>query len=117
LHREPFTDGATLKLEAMWKRLRVALVVATGGAAVVFPSLSTNEARHQRITAPRPLPSDSYSYPPDMPFDRSDYVIKINQMSSFYDKRGEFAYAIHGERTVSFRAGGETTPKWGQTRW
>jgi mannose-6-phosphate isomerase-like protein (cupin superfamily) len=24
-------------------------------------------------------------------------VIKINQMSSFYDKPGEFGYAIHGE--------------------
>jgi mannose-6-phosphate isomerase-like protein (cupin superfamily) len=33
----------------------------------------------------------------DASFDRSDYVIKINQMSSFYDKPGEFGYAIHGE--------------------
>jgi hypothetical protein len=31
------------------------------------------------------------------PFNRSDHVIKINQMSSFYDKPGEFGYAIHGE--------------------
>ena len=40
---------------------------------------------------------ESYSHPPDAPFDRSDYVIKISQMSSFYDKPGEFGYAIHGE--------------------
>ena len=45
----------------------------------------------------RPLPAESYSRPPDASFDRSDYVIKLNQMSSFYDKPGEFGYAIHGE--------------------
>ena len=59
--------------------------------------LSTNEARQQRITVPRPLPLESYSRVPDVPFGRSDYVIKINQMGSFYDKPGEFGYAIHGE--------------------
>ena len=59
-------------------------------------------ASEQRlITAPRPLPSESYSHPPEAPFDQSDYVIKINQMSSFYDKPGELGYAIHGEGTGS----------------
>ena len=44
---------------------------------------------------PRPLPPDSHSRPPEASFDRS--VIKINQMSSFSDKPGDFGYAIHGE--------------------
>ena len=92
-----FTDGAIAEAGGYVERLRVVLVVATVGAAVVSPLLSTHAARQQRITVPRPLPSDSYSRPPDVPFDRSDYVIKINQMSSFYDKPGEFGYAIHGE--------------------
>jgi mannose-6-phosphate isomerase-like protein (cupin superfamily) len=78
-------------------RLRVLLAIATVGVVLICFAASTNEARQQRITVPRPLPSDSYSHPPDAAFDRSDYVIKINQMSSFYDKPGEFGYAIHGE--------------------
>ena len=77
--------------------LRVALVVGTMAAVVISLAVSPNEARQQRITVPRPLPPESYSHPPDAPFDRSDYVIRINQMSSFYDKPGEFGYAIHGE--------------------
>ena len=79
------------------ERLRVALVVATVAVVAISLAVSTNEARQQRITVPRPLPPESYSHPPDAPFDRSDYVIRINQMSSFYDKPGEFGYAIHGE--------------------
>ena len=74
---------------------RRALVIATLGVVLLLLRLSANE--QQRITAPRPLPPQSYSHPPEAPFDRSDYVIKINQMSSFYDKPGEFGYAIHGE--------------------
>ena len=54
-------------------------------------------SRQQVITVPRPLPTDCYSRPPDASFDRCDDVIKINQMSSFYDKPREFGYAIHGE--------------------
>jgi len=72
-------------------------MVATVAVVVISLGLSTNEARQQRITVPRPLPPESYSRAPDAPFDRSDYVIRINQMSSFYDKPGEFGYAIHGE--------------------
>jgi mannose-6-phosphate isomerase-like protein (cupin superfamily) len=73
----------------------LSIVVVGGGLIGLAPP--ANEARQQRITVPTPLPPDSYSRPPDASFDRSDYVIKINQMSSFYDKPGEFGYAIHGE--------------------
>ena len=77
------------------RNVLLSIVVVGGGLIGLAPP--TNEARQQRITVPRPVPPDSYSRPPDASFDRSDYVIKINQMSSFYDKPGEFGYAIHGE--------------------
>lgn len=79
------------------ERLRVALLIATAVVVLFSLSLSSNQAGQQRVTVPRPLPADSYSHPPAAPFDRSDYVIRINQMSSFYDQPGEFGYAIHGE--------------------
>jgi hypothetical protein len=78
-------------------RLRVLLTIVAVGAVLIGLATSTNEARQQRITVPRPIPAESYSHPPDASFDRSDYVIRINQMSSFYDKPGEFGYAIHGD--------------------
>jgi mannose-6-phosphate isomerase-like protein (cupin superfamily) len=78
-------------------RLKVFVAICTIGVLLTVLAASKNEARQQRITAPRPLPSQSYSHPPEAPFGRSDYVIKINQMSSFYDNPGEFGYAIHGE--------------------
>ena len=76
---------------------RLALMLVTLGLLLVPIWMSGNRAGQQRITAPNPPPRESYSHPPDAAFDRSDYVIKINQMSSFYDKPGEFGYAIHGE--------------------
>ena len=77
--------------------LRRGLVVVTSGLMLLPMWLSAKQAGQPRITAPTPPPTASYSRPPDAPFDRSDYVVKINQMSSFYDKPGEFGYAIHGE--------------------
>ena len=67
-------------------------------AWILVPVWISAGARQERITAPSPTPLESYSRPPDAPFTRSDYVIKINQMSSFYDKPGEFGYAIHGDQ-------------------
>ena len=78
-------------------RPKALLTIVTVGIVLIDVATSTNDARQQRITMPRPLPADSYSRPPDASFERSDYVIKINQMSSFYDQPGEFGYAIHGE--------------------
>ena len=77
------------------RNVLLSIDVVGGGLSGLAPP--TNQARQQRITVPRPLPPDSYSRPPDASFDRSDYVIKINHMSSFYDKPGAFGYAIHGE--------------------
>ena len=78
-------------------RTRVLLAIVAVGVLLIGLAASTTDARQQRITVPTPLPADSYSRPPDASFDRSDSVIKVNQMSSFYDKPGEFGYAIHGE--------------------
>ena len=78
-------------------RNRLALMSAILALMVIPWWMAPNHAEQQRITAPSPPPVESYSHAPAVPFDRSDYVIKINQMSSFYDKPGEFGYAIHGE--------------------
>jgi mannose-6-phosphate isomerase-like protein (cupin superfamily) len=78
-------------------KLRWGLVAATLMLALLPLWLSAKQPGQQRITAPTPAPRESYARPPEAPFDRSDYVVKINQMSSFYDKPGEFGYAIHGE--------------------
>jgi len=34
---------------------------------------------------PSELPTESYEHPPELPFDRTDYVIKLEQMTGFYD--------------------------------
>ena len=108
------------------RNVLLSIVIVGGGLIGLAPS--TNEARQQRITVPRPLPPDSYSRPPDASFDRwltgdpepelaivdpqITYIHsaaattrisgivplqKLYEMSSFYDKPGEFGYAIHGE--------------------
>jgi len=43
------------------------------------------------------LPPASYERPPQVPFDRSNYAIKLEQMTSFYDVPGEAGYFINGE--------------------
>ncbi len=46
---------------------------------------------------PDSLPTKSYERRPEEPFNRSDYVIKLKQMTSFYDVPGEAGYFINGE--------------------
>lgn len=48
-------------------------------------------------TARRPLPAQSYERSPEVPFDRSDYVVRLKQMKSFYDVPGEFGHLMDGE--------------------
>lgn len=67
-------------------------------ALMLIPIWSSHQqARQERIAAPSPLPTESFSRPPEEPFDKSDYVIKIRQMRSFYDVPGEFGYTVRGE--------------------
>lgn len=46
---------------------------------------------------PDVLPTESYERPPEVSFDPSDYAIKLNQMTSFYDVPGEAGYLVNGE--------------------
>ena len=46
---------------------------------------------------PDSLPTKSYERGPDERFNRSDYVIKLKQMTSFYDVPGEAGYFMNGE--------------------
>jgi len=46
--------------------------------------------------APIPAPSESYARPPAIAFDRSDYAITLQQMSSFYDVPGEAGFSFNG---------------------
>ena len=46
---------------------------------------------------PDSLPAKSYEHKPDEPFNRSDYVIRLKQMASFYDVPGEAGYFMNGE--------------------
>ena len=56
---------------------------------------SQPESMHVAI-GPTELPDQSYERPPAVPFDRSDYVIKLEHMESFYDVPGEAGYLING---------------------
>ena len=53
-------------------------------------------ARYIHI-GPDSLPTKSYEHRPEEPFNRSDYVIRLKQMTSFYDVPGEAGYFINGE--------------------
>ena len=46
---------------------------------------------------PDSLPTQSYEREPEERFNRSDYVIKLKQMTSFYDVPGEAGYFMNGE--------------------
>jgi hypothetical protein len=41
-------------------------------------------------------PDTDYFHPPLTPFDTNDYVIQLQNMSSFYLKPGEFGYFLEG---------------------
>ena len=53
-------------------------------------------ARYIHI-GPDSLPTKSYERGPEEPFNRSDYVIRLKQMRSFYDVPGEAGYFMNGE--------------------
>ena len=46
---------------------------------------------------PDSLPTKSYERGPEERFNLSDYVIKLKQMTSFYDVPGEAGYFMNGE--------------------
>ncbi len=46
---------------------------------------------------PREPPSEGYQRPPAVPFDKSGYLFKFENLSSFYDVPGEAGYIMFGE--------------------
>ena len=42
------------------------------------------------------LPSESFMHPPKAPFEKSDYLFKFDQLTSFYDVPGEAGYFMSG---------------------
>ena len=42
------------------------------------------------------LPSESFINPPEAPFEKSDYLFKFDQLTSFYDFPGEAGYFMPG---------------------
>jgi len=42
------------------------------------------------------LPSESFMHPPEAPFEKSDYLFKFDQLTSFYDVPGEAGYFMSG---------------------
>jgi mannose-6-phosphate isomerase-like protein (cupin superfamily) len=72
----------------------LAAVFAVG--ALVLGGCDSRQKLSYVPIGPAELPTDSYQRPPEVPFERGDYVIKLEQMSSFYSVPGEFGYAMNG---------------------
>lgn len=51
---------------------------------------------HYVHIGPDSLPTESYEHKPEEVFNRSEYVIKPKQMTSFYDVPGEAGYFMNG---------------------
>ena len=84
-----FQALATEKAKSSCAALAVGLAIL---AACANPS-----APQKGMTPRPPLPAQSYERSPQAPFDRSDYVVRLNQMKSFYDVPGEFGHMMDGE--------------------
>ena len=76
-------------MQQIMKVFAATVVIAASGCATL------PESGYTQI-APVPPPSESYQRPPAVPFDRSDYAITLQQMSSFYDVPGEAGFLFNG---------------------
>ena len=80
------------------------------GSAALFAVMATCTAvgvyAHGDHGHPKKAPSTSYEKPPQQPPRPDDYVIKLNQMATFYDAPGEFGHVMigkdHGFQQLSF---------------
>jgi len=72
------------------------LILAVAGVLLVVSCTKRPESGYAHI-GPDTLPSVSYQRPPAIAFERSDYAIKLQQMTSFYDVPGEAGYIVNGE--------------------
>jgi mannose-6-phosphate isomerase-like protein (cupin superfamily) len=72
------------------------VILAVAGVLVVVSCTKRPESGYVHI-GPDTLPSASYQHPPAVAFEGSDYAIKLQQMTSFYDVPGEAGYIVNGE--------------------
>jgi hypothetical protein len=66
-------------------------------AALFLGGCGKKSTRQYVHIGPDRLPTKSYERTPEESFNRSDYVVKLKQMTSFYDVPGEAGYFINGE--------------------
>ncbi len=73
-------------------------MLAIGTMAALFLAGCGKKSTRQYIhIGPDRLPMKSYERTPEEPFNRSDYVVQLKQMTSFYDVPGEAGYFMNGE--------------------
>ena len=80
----------------MLQRIARNVFVATL-ALIATTTCSSRSTVREGSVERRPLPDKSYERPPAVAFHRSDYVIKLENMTSFYDVPGEFGHMVNGE--------------------
>lgn len=72
----------------------------------VLALLGALGCEEKKSSARRELPSASYEHDPEKPPTPDNYVIKLEQMRSFYDVPGEFGHILigedHGFKSLSF---------------
>lgn len=71
------------------------LISAIVAAVILAGCGRNNELSHVPI-GPTELPTESYERPPEVAFEPGDLIIKLQQMTSFYDVPGEGGYLISG---------------------
>jgi mannose-6-phosphate isomerase-like protein (cupin superfamily) len=87
------TEKMDCAIKTQYDRIVRQLCVAAASVALSVIGIGCSEAASANRAE---LPKESYERPPEQPFSSSDYVIKPNQMISFYDVPGEFGHAMHG---------------------
>jgi mannose-6-phosphate isomerase-like protein (cupin superfamily) len=73
----------------------ISKVLAVAGVIATVSCARQPDSGYAHI-GPDNRPSASYERPPSLSFERSDYTIKLQQMTSFYDAPGEAGFFING---------------------
>src|SRR4030095_13546763 len=76
--------------------MRYFAALPTLAFSVALVACESREASGYVHIGPDTLPSESYVRPPAVAHSDSDYVIKLENMTSFYDMPGEAGYGMDG---------------------
>lgn len=86
--------------------MRIIAAISTVALGVALTACENREPRGYVHIGPDELPTESYERPPKNPHSGSDYAVKLENMTSFYDVPGEAGYfmngADHGFESLSF---------------